>query len=135
VILPPKLRWCPVRAYIVAGRALISLVSDAGPLITVELRFNAAEATNEPAPRVEDGIIHGILGFVGELGWLGVDCEGNDSVRVSASSCNVDAKDGVDFEAVNRETVLYGELDVVSLLESEGISCCDIMDKKVFSLF
>ena len=51
----------------VAGRALISRVSGAGPLVTVELRFNAADATNEPAPRVEDGIIHGILGLVGEL--------------------------------------------------------------------
>ena len=67
VTLPPKLRWCPVRAYIVAGRALISLVPGAGVLETVELRFNAADATKEPAPRVEVGIIHGIVGFDGEL--------------------------------------------------------------------
>ena len=66
VTLPPKLRWCPVRAYIVAGRALISLVPGAGVLETVELRFNAADATKEPAPRVEVGIIHGIVGFDGE---------------------------------------------------------------------
>jgi len=30
---------------------------------------------------------------------------------VSVSSCNVDANEGDDFDAVNRETVLYGELD------------------------
>jgi hypothetical protein len=38
------------------------------PLMTVELLFKAAEATKPPAPRVDDGISHGIAGLVGEVG-------------------------------------------------------------------
>jgi len=96
-----------VRAYIVAGRALISLVSGTVVLETVELRFKAAEATKEPAPRVEDGIIHGIVGFEGEEpDSLSVACEGNDSVRLNVSSCKVVPSEGDDREAVNRDTAL-----------------------------
>jgi len=63
----------------VAGRVRTSVLSGVGvDLVTVELRFNAADATKPPAPRVEDGINHGIDGFVGEVDSLGV---GNDSVR------------------------------------------------------
>jgi hypothetical protein len=35
--------------------------------MTVELLFKAAEATKPPAPRVDDGISHGIEGLVGEV--------------------------------------------------------------------
>jgi hypothetical protein len=44
--------------------------------IMVELRFKAAEATNPPAPRVDEGISHGMEGFVGEC-----SASGADSVR------------------------------------------------------
>ena len=50
--------------------------------MTVELRFKAAEATNPPAPRVEEGIIHGITGFVDAPISLG----GAESMR-SIGSC------------------------------------------------
>ena len=60
----------------------MSPVSEAGVGLTcVELRFEAADATNPPAPRVDEGIIHGIDGFVEvESSSLSV-FEGNDSVR------------------------------------------------------
>lgn len=68
----------------VAGRAFKSVASGVGALRTrVELLFNAADATNPPAPRVEDGINHGIFGLVGDVDSLGV---GNDSVRWRESS-------------------------------------------------
>jgi len=80
--LPAKLRWCPVRAYIVAGLVRMSLVSGVGVgLTSVELRFKAADATKPPAPRVDEGIIHGIDGFAEvEISSFSV-FEGNDSVR------------------------------------------------------
>jgi hypothetical protein len=62
----------------VAGRVRRLVFSEVGEdLEIVELRFNAADATKPPAPRVE-GINHGIDVFVGEADSLGV---GNDSVR------------------------------------------------------
>ena len=41
--------------------------------------------------------------------------------------------EGEDRDAVNRFTVLYGELDWVSLVDSEGKSCCEIIVRKVLS--
>jgi hypothetical protein len=47
--------------------------------MTVELRFKAADATNPPAPRVDEGINHGIEGLEGEVGSFGG--VGSESVR------------------------------------------------------
>ena len=72
--------------------------------MTVELRFSAADATNPPAPRVDEGIIHGIDGFVGDVDSLcGV---GNESIQRRSSSSNWDPNDGEDLEAAKRDTVL-----------------------------
>jgi hypothetical protein len=93
------------RPYMVTGRVLISLSAIGGLLIKVELLFNAADATKPPAPRVEDGIIHGIDGLVGEEVSLG----GVDSVRSTGSSLICDVSEGVERDDVNRETALYGD--------------------------
>jgi len=69
----------------VAGLALRSALSKLGAgLRTVELRFNAADATKPPAPRVDDGINHGIDGLVGDGDSLGG--VGSESVRRRSSS-------------------------------------------------
>jgi len=101
----------------------------------VELRFNAAEAdaTNPPAPRVEVGIIHGIEDFVGEDDSR-VVVGGNDSVRESWSSSNCcRGREGDDRDAAKRETVVYGEADILSLADSAGISSCEIIVRNVLS--
>jgi hypothetical protein len=101
-------------------------------LITVELRFRAADATKPPAPRVDDGIIHGIEGLVGDVDSL---CgAGNESVRRKSSSWSWVVKDGEDLDAAKRDTVLYGDLSLTSVGGSIGISFCDIIVRKVLSL-
>ena len=122
--------------YIVMGLAFTSVVSVTGPVLDmVELRFNAADAdaTNPPAPRVEVGIIHGIEGFVGEDDSR-VVVGGNESVRESCSSSNFcRGMEGDDRDAVKRETVEYGELDILSFVGSAGISSREIMVRNVLS--
>jgi hypothetical protein len=64
-------RWSDVsklrpEPYIVAGRVFIVALSERVGFISVELRFSAADATKPPAPRVDDGISHGMEGFVEE---------------------------------------------------------------------
>ena len=54
-------------------------------LMSVELRFRAADATNPPAPRVDEGITHGIDGFAEvEISSFCIR-EGNESVLVKSS--------------------------------------------------
>jgi hypothetical protein len=97
--------------------------------MSVELRLSAAEATNPPAPRVDDGIIQGIFGFVGDSFGFG-----NDSVRRNVSSFESDTKDGEDLDAANRETEEYGDVPARGSVDSEGMSCCEIIVRKVLSL-
>ena len=117
------------------GLAFTSVVSVTGPVLDrVELRFNAADAdaTNPPAPRVEVGIIHGIEGFVGDDDSR-VVIGGNDSVRESCSSNCCRGREGDDRDAVKRDTVEYGELDILSFADSRGMSSREIMVRNVLS--
>jgi len=97
------------RPYIVTGLVRTSASGGGGLLISVELLFNAAEATNPPAPRVEEGIIHGMAGFDGDEGSF----VGADSVLSSGSSFIWEEREGVEWDALNRETALYGEFPSV----------------------